>query len=84
MPEWREKAKELRKHRSVIEDLQRGAKRLAARSAELERLIDAAKPLYDSLDDAKRSLPGASAHHYRKTLVSRTRRLSSRLAFRGL
>jgi hypothetical protein len=49
MPEWREKAKELRKHRSVIEDLLQGAKRLAARSTELEQLTDAAKPLYDSL-----------------------------------
>jgi len=52
--EWREKAKEPREHRSVIEGLQRGAKRLAARSAELEKLADAAKPLYDSLDDAQK------------------------------
>jgi LTXXQ motif family protein len=52
--EWREKAKEPREHRSVIEGLQQGAKRLAARSAELEKLADAAKPLYDSLDDAQR------------------------------
>ena len=41
--EWREKAKEPREHRSVIEGLQQGAKRLAARSAELEKLADAAK-----------------------------------------
>lgn len=52
--EWREKAKEPREHRSVIEGLQRGAKRLAARSADLEHLADAAKPLYDSLDDAQK------------------------------
>jgi hypothetical protein len=52
--EWREKAKEPREHRSVIEGLQQGAKRLAARSAELEKLADAAKPLYDSLDDAQK------------------------------
>jgi hypothetical protein len=38
----------------VIESLQQGAKRLAARSAELEKLADAAKPLYDSLDDAQK------------------------------
>jgi LTXXQ motif family protein len=53
--EWREKANEPREHRSVIEGLQRGAKRLAARSAELEKLADAAKPLYDSLDDAQKA-----------------------------
>ncbi|MGA7383978.1 MAG: Spy/CpxP family protein refolding chaperone [Methylocella sp.] len=52
--EWREKAKEPREHRSVIEGLQQGAKRLAARSAELEKLADAAKPLYDSLDDSQK------------------------------
>ena len=52
--EWREKAEEPREHRSVIEGLQQGAKRLAARSAELEKLADAAKPLYDSLDDAQK------------------------------
>jgi hypothetical protein len=52
--EWREKAKDLREHRSVIEGLEQGAKRLAARSAELEKLANAAKPLYDSLDDAQK------------------------------
>jgi LTXXQ motif family protein len=54
MAEWREKAKEPREHRSAIEGLQQGAKRLAARSAELEKLAAAAKPLYDSLDDAQK------------------------------
>ena len=52
--EWREKSKEPLEHRSVIEGLQQGAKRLAARSAEMEKLADAAKPLYDSLDDAQK------------------------------
>ena len=52
--EWREKSKEPREHRSVIEGLQQGAKRLAARSAKLEKLADAAKPLYDSLDYAQK------------------------------
>ena len=60
--EWREKAKEPREHRSVIEGLQRGAKRLAARSAELEKLADAAKPLYDSLDDAQKGRFRALLH----------------------
>src|SRR4029077_17425899 len=60
--EWREKAKEPREHRSVIEGLQQGAKRLAARSAELENLADAAKPLYDSLDDAQKGRFRALLH----------------------
>jgi hypothetical protein len=60
--EWREKAKEPREHRSVIEGLQQGAKRLAARSAELEKLADAAKPLYDSLDDAQKGRFRALLH----------------------
>jgi hypothetical protein len=54
----REKAEE---RRDVIEGLQQGAKHLAARSAELaarstelEKLADAAKPLYDSLNDAQK------------------------------
>jgi LTXXQ motif family protein len=54
MAEWREKAKEPQEHRSVIEGLQQGAKRLATRSTELEKLAAAAKPLYDSLDDAQK------------------------------
>jgi LTXXQ motif family protein len=60
--EWREKAKEPREHRSVIEGLQQGAKRLAASSAELEKLADAAKPLYDSLDDAQKGRFPALLH----------------------
>ena len=62
MAEWREKAKEPREHRSVIEGLQQGAKLLAARSVELEKLADAAKPLYDSLDDAQRGRFRALLH----------------------
>jgi hypothetical protein len=54
MAEWREKAKEPREHRSVIEGLQERAKRLSARSTEMEKLAEAAKPLYDSLDDAQK------------------------------
>jgi hypothetical protein len=54
MAEWREKAKGQREHRSVIEGLQERAKRLAARSTEMEKLAAAAKPLYDSLDDAQK------------------------------
>jgi len=56
--EAREKAEE---RRDVIEGLRQGAKHLTARStelatrsAELEKLADAAKPLYDSLNDAQK------------------------------
>jgi LTXXQ motif family protein len=52
MAEWCEKAKEPREHRS--EGLQERAKRLSARSTEMENLPKAAKPLYDSLDDAQK------------------------------
>ena len=52
--EWREKAKEPREHRSVIEGLRQGANHLSARSSELGKLADAAKPLYDSLDDEQK------------------------------
>ncbi len=45
MAEWHQKTGELSEHRSVIEGLEQGAKRLAARSAEMEKLADAAKPL---------------------------------------
>lgn len=53
MAEWRETAKEPQEHRSVIEGLQDRAKRLSARSTEMEKLAEAAKPLYDSLDEAQ-------------------------------
>ena len=52
--EWRDKGKELQEYRSMIECLQQRAKHLAARSTEMEQLADAAKPLYDSLDDPQK------------------------------
>jgi len=73
--EAREKAEE---RRDVIEGLRQGAKHLTARStelatrsAELEKLADAAKPLYDSLNDAQKrrlrpllhALAGRPWHH---------------------
>lgn len=54
MAQWREMAKEPREHRSVIEGLQQHAKRLSERSTEMEKIADAAKPLYDSLDEAQK------------------------------
>lgn len=52
--EWHQKAGEISEHRSVIDRLEQRAKHLAMRSAEMEKLADAAKPLYDSLDDAQK------------------------------
>lgn len=52
--ETREKFKELHEHHNVIEGLKLRSKLLAARAGDLEKLSDAAKPLYDSLDDAQK------------------------------
>jgi cell shape-determining protein MreC len=50
----KEKFKNMEEHRSVIEGLRFRSKALAARAVETEKLADAAKPLYDSLDDAQK------------------------------
>ncbi|PWB82653.1 MAG: hypothetical protein C3F11_10860 [Methylocystaceae bacterium] len=52
--EAREKFKEHHEHPNVIEGLRLRSKLLAARAADFEKLSDAAKPLYDSLDDAQK------------------------------
>ena len=52
--EWHEKAQEHHEKRDLIEGYRLGAKHLSARSAELEKIADAAKPLYDSLDEAQK------------------------------
>ncbi len=62
MAEWREKAKAHHEHHDVIESLRQGAKGLAARAAEMERIADAAKPLYESLDDAQKHRFGVLLH----------------------
>ena len=62
MAEWHEKAKEHHEHRDVIEGLRQGAKGLTARAAEMEKIADAAKPLYDSLDDAQKRRFGPLLH----------------------
>ncbi len=68
MAEWREKAKEHHERPDVIEGLRQGAKGLAARAAEMEKIAEAAKPLYDSLDDAQKRrfsvLLHATAHKH--------------------
>jgi hypothetical protein len=60
--EWREKAKEHRERRDVIEGLRLRAKSLSARSVELEKIADGAKPLYDSLDDSQKNRFGVLLH----------------------
>ncbi len=54
MAEWHESAKERHEHPDLIENLRQGAKAMTARAGEMERIADAAKPLYDSLDDAQK------------------------------
>lgn len=60
--EWREKAKEHHEKRDLIEGFRLGAKHLSTRGAELEKIADAAKPLYDSLDDAQKHRFGVLLH----------------------
>jgi len=52
--EAKDKMKEIHEHRSVIEGLQLHSKALAAKAVETEKLAEAAKPLFDSLDDAQK------------------------------
>jgi hypothetical protein len=76
--EWHEKAKEVRERRDVLEGLRLREKSLSARSAELGKIADAAKPLYDSLDDAQKHRFGVLLqdvfkphdHHWRWGLKS--------------
>jgi len=49
-------------HRDVIEGLRQAGKGLTARAAEMEKIADAAKPLYDSLDDAQKRRFGMLLH----------------------
>ena len=60
--EWREKAQEHHEKRDLIEGFRLGAKHLSARAAELEKIADAAKPLYDSLDEAQKHRFGVLVH----------------------
>jgi hypothetical protein len=66
MAEWHEKAKEHHEHRDMIEGLRQGAKGLTARAGEMEKIADAAKPLYDSLDDAQKRRFGMLFHAMRQ------------------
>ncbi len=62
MAEWHEKAKERHEHANFIEGLREGAKAMTARAGEMEKIADAAKPLYDSLDDAQKRRFGMLFH----------------------
>ena len=59
MAEWAEKRKELEGQHNVIEFMQRRAKAMETRAAGLVKFADAAKPLYDSLDEAQKHRFGA-------------------------
>jgi cell shape-determining protein MreC len=69
----KEKFKDMEEHRSVIDGLRFRSKALAARAVEAEKLADAAKPLYDSLDDAQKRrlnmmlhrIASGHMHHWR-------------------
>jgi len=63
--EWREKFKDQEGHKNLIERLQARAKALEARGADLSKLADASKPLYDSLDDSQKHRLGFLLHHLR-------------------
>lgn len=54
MAEWHEKAKEAHEHPNLIEKLHEKSKALSTHGAEMDKIADAAKPLYDSLDDAQK------------------------------
>jgi hypothetical protein len=62
MAEWHEKAKASHEHPDLIEGLRRGAKALTVRAGEMEKIADAAKPLYESLDDAQKRRFGMLFH----------------------
>lgn len=61
--EFREKFKDEEGHKNLIERLQHRAKALEARGADLLKLADASKPLYDSLDDSQKRRLGFLLHH---------------------
>lgn len=52
--EWRKAAHEEHQHKDLIDHLQKKAQFLSAYAAETAKLADAAKPLYDSLDESQK------------------------------
>ncbi len=51
---WQEKRKDHEESHDILERLQHKSERMTARAADLQKLIGAAKPLYDSLDDGQK------------------------------
>jgi hypothetical protein len=64
--EMRERAKEAREKHDVLAMMRLGGKSLEKRGAEMEKLADAAKPLYDSLDDGQKRRFGILLHMVRQ------------------
>jgi acyl-CoA reductase-like NAD-dependent aldehyde dehydrogenase len=62
MKEWSEKREEKDKDHNLLALMQMKGKALEARGAEIEKLADAAKPLYESLDDAQKRRFGMLLH----------------------
>lgn len=65
--EWRKNSQDHEGHHNLIEAVQERAKALQARAAELTALADAAKPLYDSLDDSQKHRLGVLLHAFHKS-----------------
>jgi hypothetical protein len=65
--EWHEKAREHSERPDPIEGLHGGAKALIARAGEMDKIADAAKPLYDSLDEAQKRRFGILLHALSRT-----------------
>jgi len=67
---WREKRENHEEHYDLMERLQMRSQWMTQRAADLQKLIEAAKPLYDSLDDGQKrrfaELMRASAGGYRQ------------------
>lgn len=59
------KGKEAGEPRDLVAMMRMSAKALAARGAEMEKLADAAQPLYDSLDEAQKRRFGVLLHTMR-------------------
>jgi hypothetical protein len=52
--EWRKAAHEEHQHKDLIDHLQKKAQYLSAYAAETSKLAEAAKPLYESLDESQK------------------------------
>ncbi len=60
--QWKDKAKDLHEKHDVIEAMKMMANGMTARGADLTKIADAAKPLFDSLDDGQKHRFGVLMH----------------------